>query len=82
MQNVGYVTERKSHHPKLPGHFVVYDRKMGFDCDADERWIVMHEPSSHHVAVSSLTKARELMVAMANGADDADFGQHDEGQGT
>lgn len=79
MNNAGYVTERKSKHPKLPGHFVVYDRDAtpSPDIDADERWIVMHEPSSHHIAVSSRRHAQELMVAMAEGADEADFGQHE-----
>lgn len=77
MENDGYVTERKSKHPKLPGHFVVYDRENGFDCDADDRWIVMHEPSSAHVSVPTLASARALMVDMANGEDMADFGQND-----
>lgn len=79
MQNAGYVTERKSKHPKLPGHFVVYDRDANPSpgIDADERWIVMHEPSSHHVAVSSMDKARALMVDMSNGGDAADFGQYE-----
>jgi hypothetical protein len=77
MENAGYVTERKSRHPKLPGHFVVYDRDNGFEIDADHRWIVMHEPSSYHVAVSSRAHAQALMVAMAAGGDDADFGQHE-----
>jgi hypothetical protein len=76
-KNAGYVTERTSRHPKLPGYFVVYDRDNGFDCDAGDRWIVMHEPSSHHVSLPSLAKARALMVDMANGSDIADFGQHE-----
>jgi hypothetical protein len=75
MNNAGYVTERKSKHPKLPGHFVVYDREAGFEIDADERWIVMHEPSSYHIAVPSRRVAQLLMASMAAGGDDADFGQ-------
>jgi len=79
MHNAGYVTERKSNHPKLPGHFVVYDRDANPSpgIDADERWIVMHEPSSYHVACPSLSKARDLMVAMAAGSDHVDLGQHE-----
>jgi hypothetical protein len=78
MMNAGYVAERKSKHPKLPGHFVVYDReaKPAPDIDADERWIVMHEPSGVHIAVSSRRHAQQLMAAMADGSDEADFGQH------
>jgi hypothetical protein len=76
MMNAGYVTERKSKHPKLPGHFVVYDRDAipSPGIDADVRWIVMHEPSSNHVACSSLRNARALMVNMASGGDEVDFG--------
>jgi hypothetical protein len=77
--NAGYVSERKSKHPKLPGHFVIYDRDADPSpgIDADQRWIVMHEPSSHHVAVSSLLHARALMYDMADGHGTADFGQHE-----
>lgn len=79
-QNAGYVTERKSKHPKLPGHFVIYDREQpNVDIDADERWIVMHEPSSYHVSCTSLRVAREVMEVMAAGGDDYDFGQHEKG---
>lgn len=80
--NAGYVTERKSHHPKLPGHFVVYDRDAtpSPGIDADHRWIVMHEPSSHHVAVASLKSARALMCDMAAGSDAADLGQHEQAE--
>lgn len=76
----GYVCELKSKHPKLPGHFVVYDRDADPSpgIDADNRWIVMHEPSSHFVACHSQKVARELMKAMAAGSDDADFGQHND----
>jgi hypothetical protein len=77
-KNAGYVDSRISNHPKLPGHFVVYDRNKGFDCDADERWIVMHEPSSHHIAVKSLIQAKEIMSEAAKGSDLVDFGQHDQ----
>lgn len=78
-ENAGYVAERVSRHPKLPGHIVIYDRDAdpAPGIDATHRWIVMHEPSSHHVAVASLKAARSLMVHMANGGNDADLGQHD-----
>lgn len=60
--NAGYICERKA---RLGGHIVVYDRKAGADVDADERWIVMHEPSSNHVAIRTERDARELMKALA-----------------
>lgn len=77
--NAGYRTERKSRHPKLPGHFVIYDRDASPapGIDSDERWIVMHEPSSHHVTCTNYDAAYQLMEAMAAGGDDADFGQHE-----
>lgn len=57
----GYVCELKCKRP-CGGHVVIYDRNNGADwIDGDERWVVMHEPSSLHVAVSSLTQARSLM---------------------
>lgn len=72
----GYVAERVSKHPKLPGHFVIYDRNKGFEIDADERWIVMHEPSSAHIAVKTLAIARSIMYAAAEGGNEIDFGQN------
>ncbi len=56
----GYVAEQKCKAP-CGGHIVIYDRERGFDIDADSRWIVMHEPSSLHVAVASLKAAREVL---------------------
>lgn len=57
----GYVCELKCKRA-CGGHVVVYDRERGADwIDADERWVVMHEPSTLHVAVSSLRHAREIM---------------------
>lgn len=75
--NAGYVCELKSKHPQLLGHFVIYDRdaEPSPGIDADHRWIVMHEPSSAHVAVHSLRAARALMRDMAAGNNVADFGQ-------
>ena len=64
--NLGYVCELKCKAP-CGGHIVIYDRAKGFDCDADHRWIVMHEPSSLHVAVPSLRDARAFMKSAAAG---------------
>lgn len=77
--NAGYVCELKSKHPKLPGHFVIYDRDADPSpgIDADHRWVVMHEPSGHVVAVKSLRDARALMKSMAAGGNEADLGQYE-----
>ncbi len=59
----GYVCELKA---KLGGHIVVFDRENGADdIDADTRWIVMHMPSSLHVAVHSQAQARDVMKGVA-----------------
>jgi hypothetical protein len=63
--NAGYVTERKVRH-SIGGHVVIYDRKNGFECDASERWIIMHEPSSVHVGVSSRAMAYDVMKSAAD----------------
>jgi hypothetical protein len=60
--NAGYVCELKA---KLGGHIVVYDRAKGCDIDAGDRWIVMHEPSSLHIAVASQRLARDIMQGIA-----------------
>ncbi len=62
--NLGYVAERTVSDP-IGGHVVIYDRAAGFDCDADERWIVMHEPTSVHIAVHSRAGAYRVMRAAA-----------------
>lgn len=79
----GYVAERVSHHPKLPGHIVIYDRDAdpGPDIDAEHRWIIAYEPSDARgsmtfVSLPSIRAARVLMKSTAAGADDADFGQN------
>lgn len=81
--NAGYVAERISRHPLLPGHFVIYDRdaEPSPGIDANERWIVMHEPSSYLVCVSNLPAAREIMCDMAAGGNIADLGQHERANG-
>lgn len=73
----GYVCELKSKHPKLPGHFVIFDRNKTTAIDADARWVVMHMPSSHHVAIRTLKDAREIMKDMARGGDSVDLGQYE-----
>lgn len=57
----GYVCERKHNGPDA-GHIVVYDRKNGADwIDGEERWVVMHEPSSCHVTVPTKKVAIAIM---------------------
>ena len=57
----GYHAERRCRRP-CGGHIVIYDRKNGAGwIDADERWVVSHEPSGLHVAVSNEKTARALM---------------------
>lgn len=64
-QNAGYVASLKCKAP-CGGHIVIYKAKEA-DIDADEPWIVMHEPSSLHIAVSSRSKAYEGMKLAAIG---------------
>lgn len=59
-QNAGYIAERAVT-GNVGGHMVVYDRNRGFDCDADTRWIVCHEPSGYHIAVSTRSQAFDVM---------------------
>ena len=80
----GYVCERKSKHPKLPGHFAVFDKKNGGDWVTGtdgERWGVLHiKPDGEAgcvVCLTALPSARALMVDMAEGSDVADLGQHE-----
>lgn len=68
----GYVTERICHAP-CGGHVVIYDRNLGFEIDAEYRWIVMHEPSSLHVSVSSRETAYAIMYDAARGGHMADI---------
>jgi len=62
----GYVASRKCY-AGCGGYIVIYDRENGFDIDADERWIVMHEPSSLHVAVPTRAGAYKDMKLAAKG---------------
>jgi hypothetical protein len=66
----GYVCELKC---GLGGYVVIYDRKRASWIDGDARWVVLHEPSSGHVTVKTLTTARAIMkhVARASTVDEA-----------
>lgn len=64
--NAGFVCELKC---KLGGHVAIYDRDAaGVGIEADYRWIVMHEPSSLHVAIRSQADARHIMKGVAKAA--------------
>lgn len=75
-EDAGYVCELRSKHPKLPGHFVIYDARVA-GIDADHRWVVMHQPSTHLVSIKTLAEAREVMREMAKGGNIVDLGQYD-----
>jgi len=62
----GYVSSRKCQ-AECGGHIVIYDRQNGFEIDADERWIIMHELSSLHIAVPSRSGAYRDMKLAAKG---------------
>ena len=79
----GYVAERKSNHPKLPGHFVIFDRNNGGEIVTGSdglRWGLCHMKTETEVGcvvcVSSLRTARALLYDMADGSDICDLGQH------
>lgn len=79
----GYVCERKSHHPQLPGHLIVLDRQRGGDwVDSNERWVVFYEPAKECgfdqgiVGVPTKASAIDIMKHAANGGNDIDFGQN------
>lgn len=78
----GYVCELKSHHPKLPGHFVVFARDKGggwvTGTDGD-RYAVMHINGGQcgaMVCLPNLPSARAVMQDMAAGSNVADLSQH------
>lgn len=63
----GYVCELKA---RLGGYVVIYDRMRGADwCEGAMRWVVMHEPSTLHVARATLQQARETMKGVARASD-------------
>lgn len=79
----GYVAERKSRHEKLPGYFAIFDRTKTDVFESSERWIVVHFLDSGNntgcfVGVASVASARLLMKDMADGGNDADFGQFED----
>lgn len=60
----GYVAERRA---KLGGYVAIFDRESGADwIEADDRWIVMHMPSSRHVAVRNRAQAYAVMNGIAS----------------
>ena len=62
-QYAGYVCSKKA---VLGGFIVVYDTKAGFKIDSDGyRWVVMHEPSSNHIVVTTKAQALQLMRDLA-----------------
>ena len=80
--NAGAVVSRVSKHPRLPGHFVVYNaRKAGID--ADHPWVAMYEslvPDHPHQSgmISFPTRDSALYACKiaASGSDEFDFGQN------
>lgn len=51
---------------RLGGRLVILDRARGADwIDADYRWVVMHLPSTLHVAVGTRAHARAIMEGVA-----------------
>jgi hypothetical protein len=80
----GYVCELKSKHPKLPGHFVIFDKNKGGDWVTGSdggRYAVVHCKSDGTlgclVTVPALPSARAIMKDMADGGNVADLGQYE-----
>jgi len=82
--NAGAVVSRVSKHPRLPGHFVVYNaRKAGID--ADHPWVAMYESSvpdhPHQSGMISFPTRDSALYACkiaSSGSDEFDFGQNSE----
>jgi len=78
----GYVCERKSNHPKLPGHFIVLRAELaGLDVGNECKYAVAHckgEQMGCFVGMTNLPSARALMYDMAAGGNVADLGQYKE----
>lgn len=79
----GYVAELKSHHPKLPGYFAIFDRNKGATWmigEDEPRYAVAHIRADNlfgsFVTLSSLPAARAVMKDMAAGGNTADLGQY------
>lgn len=80
----GYVCERKSFHPKLPGYFCIFDKKNGGDWVTGTdgcRYGVLHiqpnEQAGCVITFTNLPSARAIMVEMATGGNIGDFGQNE-----
>jgi hypothetical protein len=73
--SLGYVCERKSHHPKLPGYFAIFDKNKGGDWVTGtdgNRWGLIHikpdDTMGCVVCFPNLPSARAVMVEMCNGS--------------
>lgn len=80
---LGYVTERKSRHPKLPGYFAIFDRDNGGDWVTGtdgERWGLLHIKTDNTCGgvctFSSLPQARSFLYDAVDGGNVVDFGQN------
>ena len=69
----GYVCSLKC---RLGGSVVVLDRREVPEVDADERWVLMHMPSTRHVAVRTLAHARDAMKGVARAATRNEAARH------
>ena len=59
---VGYVCEMKN--KTTQGWVVIYDKNKGFDCDTDDRYVIVCELHHCFTATTSMPKAREIMKAV------------------
>lgn len=71
-KNAGFVKEKPCT-GDCGGWIVLYDRKNDCDIDAEFRWIVMHEPSSTHLAFPT-RKSADWAFKMATTDPDKTFG--------
>jgi hypothetical protein len=59
----GYVCELRNRRTGI-GHVVIYDRKKGFDADADYRYVIVCETHSVMTSAPSMPRARASMKAV------------------
>ena len=62
-RNTGYVCELRNRRIGI-GHVVIYDRQKGFDCDADDRYVIVCETHHTMTSASAMPKARAIMKAV------------------
>lgn len=73
LDTAGLVDRRTCKAP-CGGVILLIDRKKGGDwIDADYRWIVIHMPSSLHVALKNKSSAYQIMVNTSKGDDEANI---------